>query len=194
MEGKPAIPEGTCAIPEGMCAKLEGKCAKPKGFCAIAERFSVLPEQFAANAQGKAAMTKMHELLNKNRGTWSYSEEKNLITATVRITSRDVERVLDNALDWGCYRRVYIFSGVHGTPDGILQVDDEIFFEQDSELAQPGSNKVSDPCIFVKKMPFIQQPQPELLTALNVSSVKAAGTLLILAWCYSANYYDMELK
>ena len=114
---------------------------------------------------------------------WNYDEARNLVTATQRVTSDDVEEVLDAVCDFGVYNQIIIFSGVHGEPGGILQVADPKFFAADAELAQEGSGKPHDPTIVVQKMP-LQQTTPVVLT----EALLQKSTAVILAWCYSNGY------
>ena len=116
---------------------------------------------------------------------WKYDEARRLISATEKVTNQDVEDIVDWIVEQNKSIVYSIFSGVHGLPGGLIQIDDPEFYKHDREMAQPGSGKKYDPKIEVFKMPFRQTVPPQL--AEKLCDVNAT---VILAWCYSDGFVD----
>jgi hypothetical protein len=114
---------------------------------------------------------------------WHYDDTRRLITATMKITNDDVEDVLHWAFERGICAKIYIYSGVHGEPGGILQVQDEQFYKKDLFLIHDGKATLNDPRVTVVKKVFDNRPE-----AVLKERVTDPIRLVILAWCYSEGY------
>lgn len=120
---------------------------------------------------------------------WVYHAPLGLITAQQRVGNDDVEEALDWAVNEGLADKYYIYSGVHGLPSGQLQIDDAGFYKSDLELIQDSAKPTfNNPRITVVKKTFSDTPEPVL-----IQRVKDHNRLVIMAWCYSEFYYQMNL-
>jgi hypothetical protein len=120
---------------------------------------------------------------------WNLDESKRLATANNRVTHEDVDNILEavTRLDMAPHIRVY--SGVHGESSGLLQVDDETFYEDDKKnFSQEGDGTLKDPKIEVVKMPLDDKKVPDHLK----QSLADPKIVVVLAFCFSRDYAQIN--
>ena len=130
----------------------------------------------------------MTRAANMTLAKWTYHSPLGLVTARERVEHKHIVEALDWAVDKGLSDKYYIYSGVHGTPDGLLQLDDDKFYRHDLSLIQDSARPhFNNPRITVVKKEFTDTPERVL-----IQRVLDPNRLVIMGWCFSEDYYRLN--
>ncbi|BDG72450.1 hypothetical protein Rmf_23790 [Roseomonas fluvialis] len=95
-----------------------------------------------------------------------------------------IEDMVDAATRFRDVTHIRVYSGVHGDPQGMIQIDDPDFTADDLEaLAEEADGLTID----VRAMPMPDGPNDPIPEALK-ADLDDPAIFVILGWCYSANY------
>jgi hypothetical protein len=84
-------------------------------------------------------------------------------------------------------RFIYVYSGVHGDPSGLLQVDEPDFSEKDEqELAQDDD----DLTVVIRRMTL--EDNARSIPRRLWNDVNEPDAHVVLAWCWSWFYFEMN--
>jgi len=113
-----------------------------------------------------------------------------IVGATDPVTFEDVDEVVTQAADNFGVNLIRVYTGIHGTPSGIIQIDEPDFTEKDTQELEQDEDDLKIEVVSMTDIIdiFEQSRIPDQLKA----DLDDPDVFVVLAWCYSKFFLDFQ--